>query len=172
MATLATIATILTHELMKTAFPSKPLIVGLLLTLAASAQAQALFLARKAIGRVEQMTQSAPAGNASGTTGASYDVATVIVEVAPDKVYAATARLLGQNAALRITRSDPARRSITFSKGAQIGGIQVNELGENLSQLLVSTAHSGTPEMNSAAIVAHILDVCRQLDVACQRPES
>ena len=144
----------------------------LLLGFAASAQAQALFLARKAIGRVEQMTQSAPAGNASTTSGASYDVATVIVEVAPDKVYAAAARLLGQNAALRITRSDPQRRAITFSKGTQIGGIQVSELGENLSQLLVSTAHSGTPEMNSAAIVAHILDVCRQLDVACQRPES
>lgn len=158
---------------MKTARPCKPLIIAvLLLTHAASAQAQALFLARKAIGRVEQMTQSAPAGSAAGTTGASYDVATVIVEVAPDKVYAAAARLLGQNTALRVTRSDPVRRAITFSKGTQIGGIQVSELGENLSQLLVSTAHSGTPEMNSSAIVAHILDVCRQLDVVCQRPES
>ena len=144
----------------------------LLLGFAASAQAQALFLARKAIGRVDQMTQSAPAGNASAPTAASYDVATVIVEVAPDKVYATAARLLGQNAALRITRSDPQRRSVTFSKGTQIGGIQVNELGENLSQLLVSTANAGTPEMNSSAIVAHILDVCRQLDVVCQRPES
>lgn len=153
----------------------RPTLVGacLLFGFAASAQAQALFLARKAIGRVEQMTQAAPAGNASATTGVSvsYDVATVIVEVAPDKVYATAARLIGQNAALRITRSDPVRRSVTFSKGTQIGGIQVNELGENLSQLLVSTAHSGTPETNSSAIVEHILDVCRQLDVVCQRPE-
>ena len=141
----------------------------LLFGAAASAQAQALFLARKAIGRVEQMTQSAPAGNAAA---ASYDVAAVIVEVEPDRVFATAARLLGENAALRVTRSDPAKRSITFSKGTQIGGIQVSELGENLSQLLISTAHSGTSEMNSSAIVAHVLDVCRQLDVVCQRPDS
>lgn len=144
----------------------------LLFGAAAGAQAQALFLARKAIGRVEQMTQSAPADHATGNAGAAYEVATVIVEVAPERVFATAARLLGENSALRITRSDPAKRSITFSKGTQIGGIQVSELGDNLSQLLVSTAHSGTSEMNSSAIVAHVLDVCRQLDVVCQRPDS
>ena len=144
----------------------------LLFGAAASAQAQALFLARKAIGRVEQMTQSAPADHATGNAGAAYDVATVIVEVTPDRVYATAARLLGENAALRVTRSDPVKRSITFSKGTQIGGIQVSELGENLSQLLVSTANSGTSEMSSSAIVAHVLGICRQLDVVCQQSGS
>ena len=47
---------------------------SLLSVLSASAEAQALFLARRAIGRIEQMSQSAP------TTGTAYDVATVIVE--------------------------------------------------------------------------------------------
>ena len=48
---------------------------SVLLALASVADAQALFLARRAIGRIEQMSQSSP------TTGAAYDVATVIVEV-------------------------------------------------------------------------------------------
>lgn len=145
-------------------------IAGLLLALAGAAQAQALFVARKAIGRIEQLTQSSPP--AASSAGASYDVATVIVDVAPDKVFATTLRLLGENRQLRVTRSDEVKRSIDFAKGTQIGGIQVSDLGENLSQLLVSTAHSGAPEMNSQAIVGHILDVCRQLKVVCERSPS
>jgi hypothetical protein len=50
---------------------------SVLLALAGVADAQALFLARRAIGRIEQMSQSSP------TTGAAYDTAVVIVEVAP-----------------------------------------------------------------------------------------
>lgn len=76
-------------------------IAGLLLALAGAAQAQALFVARKAIGRIEQLTQSsppsAPSAPSASSAGASYDVATVIVDVAPDKVFAATLRLIGEN---------------------------------------------------------------------------
>ena len=141
---------------------------AVLLTLAGAAQAQAIFLARKAIGRIEQMTQSAPAPDAGAGAGVSYDVATVIVDVTPDKVFAAAARRIGDNSALRVTRSDATRRAIDFTKGTQIGGIQVNALGDNVAQLLISTARSGAPEMDAATIVNHVLDICRQIDVACQ----
>ncbi len=156
---------------MRTTVKQRQLIVaGVLLALAGAAQAQAIFLARKAIGRIEQMTQSSPAPNAGA--GVSYDVATVIVDVAPDKVYAAAARRIGENSALRVTRSDAAKRSIDFSKGTQIGGIQVSALGDNVAQLLISTARNGTSEMDAAGIVGHVLDICRQLDVVCQQSGS
>ena len=156
---------------MRTTVRQRQLIVaGVLLALAGAAQAQAIFLARKAIGRIEQMTQSSPAPNAGA--GVSYDVATVIVDVAPDKVYAAAARRIGENSALRVTRSDAAKRSIDFSKGTQIGGIQVSALGDNVAQLLISTARNGTSEMDAAGIVGHVLDICRQLDVVCQQSGS
>lgn len=148
----------------KTPVTSRLIVACLLLALAGAAQAQAIFLARKAIGRIEQMTQSAPAPD----SGIAYDVATVIVDVAPDKVFAAAARRIGENSALRVTRSDAAKRSIDFTKGTQIGGIQVNALGDNVAQLLISSAHSGTPTMDASAIVNHVLDICRQLDVVCQ----
>ena len=146
----------------------KLVIAGLLLALTGAVQAQALFVARKAIGRIEQLTQTSPPSASSA--GASYAVASVIIDVAPDRVFAATLRLLGENRQLRVTRSDEARRSIEFAKGNQTGGIQVSELNENLSQLLVSTAHSGASEMDSQAIVTHILDICGQLKVVCERP--
>jgi hypothetical protein len=50
-----------------------------------TAATQWVFLAHQAIGRVEQMQQSSR--QAAGGTGASCDVATVIVEVAPAKVF-------------------------------------------------------------------------------------
>ena len=134
---------------------------SVLLALASVADAQALFLARRAIGRIEQMAQSSP------TTGAAYDVATVIVEVTADKVFETVKRLLAQNTQLRVTRSDDARRSIEFTDGTQIGGIQVNPLNDQLSQLLISTAHPGITTSTTSKIVARIMDVCRELNVAC-----
>lgn len=139
---------------------------GLLLVLSGVASAQWVMLARHAVGRVEQMQQSAPP-TASGA-GASYDVATVIVEVAPDKVFDTVQRLLGKNTAVKVTRTDAARRSVEFTDGRQIGGIQVNMLGDNLSQLLVSTAHPGITTSTTSTIVERILGVCRELTVTCQ----
>lgn len=139
---------------------------SLLSVLSASAEAQALFLARRAIGRIEQMSQSAP------TTGTAYDVATVIVEVSPDKVFDTIKRLLGRSTEVRVTRIDDAKRSIEFTDGVQIGGIQVSTLGDDLSQLIVSTAHPGVTTSTTSTLVARILGVCRELNVFCQRAES
>ncbi len=139
---------------------------SVLLALASVADAQALFLARRAIGRIEQMSQSSP------TTGAAYDVATVIVEVTADKVFETVKRLLAQNTQLRVTRSDDARRSVEFTDGTQIGGIQVNPLNDNLSQMMVSTAHPGVATSTTSTIVSRILVMCRELNVVCEQGQS
>jgi hypothetical protein len=143
---------------------------GVLLGLSGLAAAQWVFLARQAIGRVEQMQQSSP--QAAGGTGASYDVAAVIVEVAPGKVFDTVKNLLGKNTELKVTRTDDARRSVEFTDGRQIGGIQVNTLGDNLAQLMVSSAHPGVPASTTSTIVDRILNVCKELGVSCQRSGS
>ena len=142
------------------------LAASLLAGVCGSAEAQALFLARRAIGRIEQMSQTAP------TTGAAYDVATVIVEVSPDKVFDTIKRLLGRSTEVRVTRIDDVRRSIEFTDGVQIGGIQVSTLGDDLSQLIVSTAHPGVTTSTTSTLVTRILGVCRELNVVCQRADS
>jgi hypothetical protein len=142
---------------------------GVLLGLSGMAAAQWVFLARQAIGRVEQMQQSAK--TASGDA-ASYDTATVIVEVAPAKVFDTVKNLLGKNTEVKVTRTDDARRSVEFTDGKQIGGIQVNTLGDNLSQMMVSTAHPGIAASTTSTIVERILNVCKELGVSCQRSGS
>jgi hypothetical protein len=143
---------------------------SMLLCLSGVAAAQWVMLARHVVGRVEQMQQSAPPSAAGA--GASYDVATVIVEVAPDKVFDTIQRLLGKNTEVKVTRTDVAKRSVEFTDGKQIGGIQVNTMGDNLSQLLISTAHPGVATSTTSTIVERVLNVCRELGVQCQPAQS
>jgi hypothetical protein len=140
---------------------------AVLLGLSGVAVVQWVFLARQAIGRVEQMQQSS--AQAGGGAGAAYDVATVIIEVPPAKVFDTVKSMLGRNAEVRVTRTDDSRRSAEFTDGRQIGGIQVSQLGDSLSQLMVSTAHPGIATSTSSTIVERILGVCRELGVSCQR---
>ena len=143
---------------------------GLLLATSGLAAAQWVFLARQAIGRVEQMQQSSQ--QAAGGVGASYDVATVIVDVPAVKVFDAVKSTLAKNTEVRVTKTDDARRSVEFTDGRQIGGIQVNVMGDNLAQLMVSTAHPGIPTSTTSTIVERILNVCKELGVRCQRAGS
>lgn len=143
------------------------LLAALLAGACGAAAAQWVFLARHAIGRIEQMQQSSPA--AGGGVGAAYDVATVIVEVEPDKVFGAVMQRLKRNPQLKVTSVDAAKRSVEFSDGTQIGGIQVSALGDKLSQLLVSTAHPGVSTSETAKIVDRVIAVCDELGVSCQR---
>ncbi len=148
------------------------LLVGsVLLALSGVAAAQWVMLTRHAVGRIEQMQQTAPKA-ADGAAGASYDVATVIVEVAPNKVFDTIQVMLGKNTALKVTRSDAAKRSVEFTDGKQIGGIQVNTLGDNLAQLMISTAHPGVTTSTTSTIVELVLNVCKELGVQCQPAQS
>jgi hypothetical protein len=143
---------------------------AVLLGLSGVAAAQWVFLARQAIGRVEQMQQSSL--QAAGGAGASYDVASVIIEVPPAKVFDTVKSMLGKNTDVRVTKTDDVRRSVEFTDGRQIGGIQVSPLGDSLAQLMVSTAHPGITTSTSSTIVERILIVCKELGVSCQRAGS
>ena len=85
-------------------------------------------LARRAVGRVEQMSQQS---QQSG--GANYDSAAVMLEAPADKVYAAVVRGVQQRAG----HHDHARGSrramlVQFTNGQQIAGIKVSPLGDDL----------------------------------------
>jgi hypothetical protein len=148
-------------------FSFRPLAVGAgvaLLLAAQVAQAQWVLIARKAIGRVEQMSQS-QAG------GASYDSATVMIEAPADRVWAAVQRGVRNKEGLTVTREDPGSRLIQFSDGQQIAGIKVSALGDDLSQVMVSSAHTGA-QPNAAALVSDaVLRVCREMNVECSRAD-
>ena len=134
-----------------------------LLLCAEVAQAQGIMLARRVIGRIEQMSQTSPNG------ATTYDTASVIVDVPVDRVYAAVKTQVRTAQGITVTREDPATGRIEFTNGTQIAGIQAVSLGDNLTQLMVSAAHSNAPTSPTSMIVQHIVAACKAMNVECSR---
>lgn len=135
------------------------------LAVSSVAEAQWVFLARRVIGRVETMSQqSKDAG------GPSYDTATVMLDAAPDKVYDAVVRHVRARTDLTMTQNDPSSMVVQFTNGAQIAGVKVNPMGDNLSQLLVTSAHTSSQPNAADLVVDGVLRVCGEMKIECARP--
>src|SRR5262245_54921866 len=127
------------------------------------AQAQFVFLARRAVGRIEQMSQTSPKGDTA------FDTATVIVDVPVYRVYETVQRSVRTAQGITVTREDPAARRVEFTDGTRNAGIQAISLGDNLTQLMVSSAHSVGPSSPTTQIVERIVAICKQMGVECSR---
>lgn len=128
------------------------------------ADAQWVLLARRAVGRVEQMSQQSPQAN-----GPSYDAAAVMLEAPMDKVYAAVVNGLVNRPDLKVTREDRAAALVQFTNGQQIAGIKLAALGDNLTHMLISSAHTGTQPDASALVLNAVLRVCKDMNVECSQ---
>src|SRR5215475_964938 len=145
----------------------RPCLVGIAvgsLCFSSLAEAQWVLLAKRAIGRVEQMSQTQP-------NGPSYDTAVVLLEAPPDKVYAAVVRGVKNAQGITVTKEDAAELLIQFTNGQQIAGIKVSGLGEGVSHLLVSSAHSGTQPDAAKLVSDTVLRVCKEMSVICSPAE-
>ena len=141
-----------------------PIIVAIALIACADvAHAQGIMLARRVIGHIEQMSQTSPNG------ATTYDTASVIVDVPADRVYAAVKTQVSTAQGITVTREDPAAHRIEFTNGKQIAGIQAITLGDNVTQLMVSSAHSNAPATPTSMIVQHIVAACKAMNVECWR---
>jgi len=129
-----------------------------------TADAQWILLGRRVVGKVEQMSQSQP-------NGPSYDTAVVLLEAPPDKVYAAVVRGVKNAQGITVTKEDAAELLIQFTNGQQIAGIKVSGLGEGVSHLLVSSAHSGTQPDAAKLVSDAVLRVCKEMNVICSPAE-
>jgi hypothetical protein len=128
------------------------------------AEAQWVMLARRAVGRVEQMSQPA-----AQSDGASYDSAAVMLDAPVDKVYAAVLRGVGGAQGVRITRQDATERVVQFTNGQQIAGIKVSALGDDLTHMLITSAHTGNQPDAAAMVLNSVLRVCKEMNVECSQ---
>jgi hypothetical protein len=130
------------------------------------AAAQWVFLAKRAIGRVEQLSQQAQQPGAP-----SYDSAAVLLEVPTDKVYAAVLNGLRNAQGITITRQDAGASLVQFTNGQQIAGIKLSMLGDNLTHMLITSAHSGAQPDAAALVMNSVLRVCGEMKVECSRAQ-
>ena len=134
------------------------------LAISSVAEAQWVMVARRAIGRVEQMSQQAPQSG-----GANYDSAAVMLDAPAAKVYAAVLKGLQNRQGITITREDPPSMLVQFTNGQQIAGIKVSALSDDVTHLLISSAHTGNQPDASELVLNAVLRVCKDMNVECSQ---
>jgi hypothetical protein len=132
------------------------------LCFAGVAQAQWVFLGRKALGVVNRLVSPALEKQGQG-----YDVATVLLEANADKVYGTAIDLLKENPRFTITHRDDPGRMVEFTDGKTLVGLKVSRIEDKVSQLLVgSTVAGGTPS-STPLVVDKVFQVCEKMGVQC-----
>ncbi len=134
-----------------------------LFALATTVHAQWVFLARKGLKVIQNVTTQVQGAVAGQPRGA--EAATVLLDVSADKVYAAAMKMIRDNPEVQVLWQDDGKQAVGFSKGNLSGSLKVTSLADNLSQILV--ASSSTDTSGTAVVVERIMQVCRQAGVEC-----
>ncbi len=120
-------------------------------------------VARAAKNRIHRMTQK------SGTGG--YDVATVVLQAAPARVYDKALKTLKAHPEVTITENDSNKGQIQFRKSQQLAGLQISPLGDKLTQLVVASSVDETTQASATPLVVDaVLRVCKEVHVDCTVP--
>lgn len=127
------------------------------------AEAQWVFVARKALGRIEHMREG------SGSAGQpGYDFATVLLDAPADRVFATALEMARKNRTVHVTMQDPAQRRFQVVQGDRSATFNVVPFGDDVSQLLIA-GHAGPGEdATTPRVVEAVLRVCRDMGKHCQ----
>lgn len=138
---------------------------ALILVLTTSVHAQWIMAARAAKHEINRMTQRSESGG--------YDVATVVIEADPTKVYDKTIELLKTHPEVKITKEDKDTGTIEIQKGKKVAGFQIYALGDKLTQMVVAAGADKSKEPDQASMVVEsIIHVCTEFNVKCTvRPQ-
>ena len=129
----------------------------------APAEAQWVFVARKALGRIHQMTEGGQQGGRAG-----YDFATVLLDAHADKIFSTALDLARKNPSVRILMQDPGARRIQIAEGDRTATLNVVPFNDDVSQLLIA-GHAGPGEgSTSSMVVQAVLRVCKEMGKHCE----
>ena len=126
------------------------------------AEAQWVFLGRKALGAINSLTNQG-----RGQEGQGYDVATVLLEADADKVYSTAVDLLKGNPNVTINYREDASRVIDFTDGKLLVGMKVSKLEDHLSQLLITSVVTSSKTSGTSFVVEKVFQVCEKMGVHC-----
>ncbi|GAA5173197.1 hypothetical protein GCM10025771_00150 [Niveibacterium umoris] len=144
---------------------SRAAVTALVLFVSATsvAQAQWVYIGRKAVGAVRQMASEAAEGR-----GAGYDSATVLLAARADDVYRKALEVVKANSNYRLTRQNDKILTLELTDGTWLAGMQVTPIDEKLSQLLIVSNTPPSPQSGSSVAVAGVLRVCKEMHVECK----
>jgi hypothetical protein len=130
--------------------------------LPAVAEAQAVFVARKAVQRTHRMVEEQQPGRPG------YDFAMVLLEAPADRVFAIALERAKKNPAVRIASVEPQTRRLQVTDGDHTATLNVVELNDGLSQLMIAgTARPGEPATSSRVVTA-VMRICAEMGKTCE----
>ena len=122
--------------------------------------AQWIMAAHAARNQINRMTQRSASGG--------YDIATVVLDADPSKVYDKTIELLKTHPEVTITNEDKQTGTIKIQKGKQVLGFQINALADKVTQMIVASGVGKSKEPDqTSTVVESIIRVCAELNVKC-----
>ena len=128
----------------------------------ASADAQWVFVARKAAQRIHHMTE----GQSEGRAG--YDFASVVLEAPADRVFAIALDHAKKNKAVRILSVEPTGRRLQVAEGDRTATLNVVELNDQVSQLLIAGMANPGEGPTASRVVAAVMRICAEMKKTCE----
>ena len=118
-------------------------------------------IAKRAVGRVEQVIQ--PAEN--GQPG--VQVATVILDAPAQKIYDMTLATVKQNQNVKISAQNDAGRSVVITDGTNKATLTIKAMSDELSQLVVVATDSTPQDKTAGRVVQAVMRICQQMQKQC-----
>ena len=138
------------------------LVVLLVLAPLAPAEAQWVFVARKAAQRIHHMAiENEQPG------GPRREFVTVILEAPADRVYATVLDTVRANPNLRLVMNDPGARRLQVAEGDRIGTVNVAELNDGVAQLMIAGTSPANEPPAASRVVATVKRICEQMGKQC-----
>jgi len=127
------------------------------------AEAQWVFVARKALGRIQHMREESQEAGRPG-----YDFATVILDAPADKVFATALEMARKNTAVRVLMQDPGQRRLQVAEGDRTATLNVVPFNEDVSQLLIAGQAGPGEDSTASRVVQAVLRVCKEMNKRCE----
>jgi hypothetical protein len=140
---------------------TKGLLLGMVILLLCPsvAPAQAIFLARKALGLVSHIVDQ----------GQGHETASVLLEADATKVFEAAERIIREKPENEILSKNAAERSLSFRHGGRAISLKVTRLQDDLAQILVVSS-GGNTQQDTDYVVNGILRICKEVGAHCWTP--
>lgn len=136
-------------------------IISLLISDAAFAQW--VFVARHAIGRIEQVTQ-----NQSSTSQPTTEVVAVILDVPAQRVFDVAMNVIQKNQNVSIMDADQQKLTLKIRQDDRVATLSIKSLNEDTAQLLIIGTAAPGKSPQTTLIVDGVMRLCGDLGKECK----
>lgn len=118
-------------------------------------------IAKRAVGKVEQIVQEPANGQPR------VQVATVILDAPANKIYETAIATIKKNQNVKISAQNDAGRSVQVTDGTHQATLTVKSMAEDVSQLVVVATDTNPQDKTTTRVVQTVLRICQEMKKQC-----